>query len=295
MSIEGTNDASPQAPEAPAKPKSKVIKRYSNRKLYDTDRSKYVTLDEIAKMIKAGEEITIIDNESKEDLTSVTLTQIIYEEEKRESRMPLGMLRNLIQTGGASLQEFFDKQVKTPALEMQKNVEKSVEKSVEDFVQSATQIREAATRSMTGITESARRMFSREERKAEEFRKTTTALFDQLDQHVEQRATDVHDALAQAQQAAKEQPAPTPDANGDAAAPVDVVSAQRERLAVADHVGLLRGRLEQLATRLEALEQAGQAEPAAPAEAAPEPAAPEASAQADVNPPAAGDAEPSEA
>ena len=77
--------AAQPTPEAD-KPKSKVIKRYSNRKLYDTDRSKYVTLDEIAKMIKAGEEITIIDNETKEDLTSVTLTQIIYEEEKRESR-----------------------------------------------------------------------------------------------------------------------------------------------------------------------------------------------------------------
>ncbi len=48
-----------------------------------------MTLDEIAQMIKVGEEVTIIDNETKEDLTSVTLTQIIFEEEKRESRMPL--------------------------------------------------------------------------------------------------------------------------------------------------------------------------------------------------------------
>src|SRR5688572_15776165 len=72
---------------------ARVIKRYSNRKLYDTQSSKYVTLEEIAHMIKAGEELSIIDNKTKDDLTAVTLTQIIYEEEKRKSRMPLGMLR----------------------------------------------------------------------------------------------------------------------------------------------------------------------------------------------------------
>ena len=56
----------------------KTVKRYSNRKLYDTERSKYVTLEEIADMIKAGEEVKIIDNKSKEDLTSATLAQIIF-------------------------------------------------------------------------------------------------------------------------------------------------------------------------------------------------------------------------
>ena len=57
----------------------KVIKRYTNRKLYDTVESRYVTLDEIAQMIKAGAEVQIIDNRTKEDLTSVTLAQIIFE------------------------------------------------------------------------------------------------------------------------------------------------------------------------------------------------------------------------
>jgi polyhydroxyalkanoate synthesis repressor PhaR len=117
----------PATSDAQKKPSTKIIKRYSNRKLYDTERSKYVTLDEIAQMIKAGEEVTIIDNESKEDLTSVTLTQIIFEEEKRESRMPLGMLRNLIQTGGDALQEFFDKSVKAPVVEIKDTAEKRVE------------------------------------------------------------------------------------------------------------------------------------------------------------------------
>ena len=93
MTNEQNDKPAPEPEQGQTQLEPKVIKRYSNRKLYDTERSKYVTLDEIAKMIKAGEEVTIIDNETKEDLTSVTLTQIIYEEEKRESRMPLAMLR----------------------------------------------------------------------------------------------------------------------------------------------------------------------------------------------------------
>ena len=56
----------------------KVIKRYTNRKLYDTVESRYVTLDEIAEMIKAGAEVKVVDNRTKDDLTAVTLAQIIF-------------------------------------------------------------------------------------------------------------------------------------------------------------------------------------------------------------------------
>ena len=61
---------------------AKIVKRYANRKLYDTERSCYVTLDDISQMIKAGDEVRVIDNKSGEDLTSVTLAQIIFETEK---------------------------------------------------------------------------------------------------------------------------------------------------------------------------------------------------------------------
>lgn len=260
MSTDGHNDAPPQPQETGSRAVPKVIKRYSNRKLYDTDRSKYVTLDEIAKMIKAGEELTIIDNETKEDLTSVTLTQIIYEEEKRESRMPLGMLRNLIQTGGASLQEFFDKSVKTPALGFRENVEKSVEKSVEELVHSAAQIREAATRSVTEFTDSARRMFSREERRAEEFKRVSTALLDELHKRITSRIDEVGEALSHAAEAEA-------NAKGDEAKH-DIVGTQRSRLAVEAHVALLRERLDAVRQQVDALEEAGRkaAVPPAPAQ-----------------------------
>jgi polyhydroxyalkanoate synthesis repressor PhaR len=262
MSTEGHDDAPPQPQDTGSKGAPKVIKRYSNRKLYDTDRSKYVTLDEIAKMIKAGEELTIIDNETKEDLTSVTLTQIIYEEEKRESRMPLGMLRNLIQTGGASLQEFFDKSVKTPALGFRENVEKSVEKNIEDLVHSAAQIRDAATRSVTEFTDSARRMFSREDRRAEEFRRVTAGLLEELEARVTQRIDEVGEALAHAAQAEAE-------AKGEEAKH-DLVGTQRSRLAVDAHVALLRAGLDAVRRQVDALEQAGRQAPVAPAAPPPE-------------------------
>ncbi len=59
----------------------KIIKRYQNRKLYDTHESSYVTLDEIAKMIKSGEDLRVIDNKTKNDITASTLTQLLYESE----------------------------------------------------------------------------------------------------------------------------------------------------------------------------------------------------------------------
>ena len=79
---------------------ARIIKRYANRKLYDTQHSRYVTLEQISEMIRAGDDVKIIDNKSKEDLTSVTLAQIIFEEEKKRSFMPLTAMRNIIQNGG---------------------------------------------------------------------------------------------------------------------------------------------------------------------------------------------------
>jgi polyhydroxyalkanoate synthesis repressor PhaR len=83
----------------------RLVKRYSNRKLYDTSESRYVTLDEIARWVKAGEEVRIVENESGEDLTAVTFAQIILEEErKRNGFLSLPLLRNLIQHGETALQ-----------------------------------------------------------------------------------------------------------------------------------------------------------------------------------------------
>lgn len=90
----------------------RVIKRYANRKLYDTRDSRYVTLLQIAEYVRSGEDVTIIDNTTKEDLTNATLAQIVYEAEKAsadkagETGKPktMGALRSLIQNGGELFQ-----------------------------------------------------------------------------------------------------------------------------------------------------------------------------------------------
>ena len=92
-----------QPPAVGERPK-RIVKRYSNRKLYDTRESRYVTLLQIAEMVRAGEEVQIIDNATKDDLTEVTLAQIIYEEQKAHSRsVPLATLRDLIHQRGERL------------------------------------------------------------------------------------------------------------------------------------------------------------------------------------------------
>ncbi len=82
----------------------RVIKRYSNRKLYDTKDSRYVTLLQIAEMVRAGEDVQIIDNSTKEDKTDVTLALIISEELKARPRgIPLQTLKALIRHRGEKL------------------------------------------------------------------------------------------------------------------------------------------------------------------------------------------------
>ena len=81
-----------------------VIKRYPNRKLYDTEAKKYITLGGVAELIRAGEEVQVIDYVSTEDLTALTLAQIIFElEKKRDGLLPLSVLSGLIQAGGDRL------------------------------------------------------------------------------------------------------------------------------------------------------------------------------------------------
>ncbi|HMH51573.1 MAG TPA: polyhydroxyalkanoate synthesis regulator DNA-binding domain-containing protein [Candidatus Acidoferrum sp.] len=90
-----------------------VIKRYSNRKLYDTQESRYVTLDEIEEMIRGGREISVVDAASGDDLTSVTLTQIILEHERNHrGTLPTGFLHQLIKHGQA-WQEFVQRSMRS--------------------------------------------------------------------------------------------------------------------------------------------------------------------------------------
>jgi polyhydroxyalkanoate synthesis repressor PhaR len=93
-----------KAPEPGAKPPT-VIKKYANRRLYNTATSSYVTLDDLSKMVKAGNEFVVHDAKTGEDLTRAVLTQIIVEEEQKgQNLLPIGFLRQLISLYGDSMQ-----------------------------------------------------------------------------------------------------------------------------------------------------------------------------------------------
>jgi len=82
-----------------------TIKKYANRRLYNTSTSKYVTLDDLAVMVKAGDDFVVVDAKSGDDITRPVLTQIIFEEEaKGENLLPVSFLRQLIHFYGDSLQ-----------------------------------------------------------------------------------------------------------------------------------------------------------------------------------------------
>lgn len=90
-----------------------VIKRYSNRKLYDTQESRYVTLEELEELIRAGREISVVDVSTGEDLTSVTLAQIILENERNHrATLPTAFLHQLIKHGEA-WQDFVQKSLRS--------------------------------------------------------------------------------------------------------------------------------------------------------------------------------------
>lgn len=82
----------------------RIVKRYTNRKLYDTATSRYVSLDDVAVFVRSGEEVQVLDNVSGDDLTAVTLAQIILEDERRKkSFVSIPLLEDLVRGGGDAL------------------------------------------------------------------------------------------------------------------------------------------------------------------------------------------------
>ena len=83
-----------------------VIKKYANRRLYNTDSSTYVTLDDLAEMVKSGRDFVVYDAKSGDDITRSVLTQIIFEQEgKGQNLLPIRFLRQLIRFYGDSMQK----------------------------------------------------------------------------------------------------------------------------------------------------------------------------------------------
>ena len=86
-----------------------VVKKYSNRRLYDTGESRYITLDELAAKIRTGRDVRVIDAKTNADLTQATLAQIILESRRAARLLPVPLLTQLIRMGDDALAEFFSK------------------------------------------------------------------------------------------------------------------------------------------------------------------------------------------
>jgi len=94
-----------------------VVKKYGNRRLYDTDESRYITLDELAARIRDGARVQVVDAKSNKDLTQQTLAHIILESRGASKLLPVPLLEQLIRMGDGALAEFFGMYV-SGALEM---------------------------------------------------------------------------------------------------------------------------------------------------------------------------------
>ncbi len=101
-----------------------LIKKYGNRRLYDTDDSRYLTLEELAVKIRTGREIRIIDAKSEQDITQATLAQLIFEGETSKL-LPVNLLMQLIRLGDDSVGEFFGRYV-TWALDLYMQAKRGV-------------------------------------------------------------------------------------------------------------------------------------------------------------------------
>ena len=79
-----------------------TIKKYPNRRLYDTSRSTYINLEELAQLVQAGHEVKVVDTRSNDDLTKEVLLQVVIEVQGGVDLLPVGMLRRMIRASGTS-------------------------------------------------------------------------------------------------------------------------------------------------------------------------------------------------
>jgi polyhydroxyalkanoate synthesis repressor PhaR len=122
-----------------------VIKRYPNRKLYDTEAKRYITLNEIASLIRSGDEVLVTDHSTDEDLTAVVLTQIIFEQEKQQKGfLPKSVLTNLVRAGGDTLGTL--RRGLTLPLDLWRHVDEEIDRRVQYLINKGDLAREEGLR-----------------------------------------------------------------------------------------------------------------------------------------------------
>jgi polyhydroxyalkanoate synthesis repressor PhaR len=129
-----------------------LLKKYANRRLYDTEKSRYVTLNNVAHMIKEGRQVEVIDAKTMEDVTALILTQIILEMGKdKNGLLPVPLLHLIIQYGENVLEEFFDKYLQQ-TIENYLTYKRSVDEQFRKWLDMGADLSGMAQKTMPGLT-----------------------------------------------------------------------------------------------------------------------------------------------
>lgn len=139
-----------------------IIKKYANRRLYHTGTSTYVTLEDLATMVRQGEDFVVYDAKSGEDITRTVLTQIIFEQENKEGQnlLPVTVLRQLIRFYGDSLQALVPSYLEFSMNNLSREQQKLREQMAQAFGPSAFHAMEEQVRKNMSFFTEAMRMFS---------------------------------------------------------------------------------------------------------------------------------------
>jgi polyhydroxyalkanoate synthesis repressor PhaR len=139
-----------------------VIKKYANRRLYHTGTSTYVTLEDLARMVREGEDFVVYDAKSGEDLTRSVLTQIIFEQENKEGQnlLPITFMRQLIRFYGDSMQALVPSYLEFSIENLTREQEKLREQMRQAFGPGAFQAMQEQVRTNMALFSEAMKMFS---------------------------------------------------------------------------------------------------------------------------------------
>ena len=139
-----------------------IIKKYANRRLYNTGTSTYVTLEDLASMVKAGEDFVVYDAKTSEDITRSVLTQIIFEQENKEGQnlLPVTFLRQLIRFYGDSLQALVPSYLEFSIDNLTREQEKLREQMRQAFGPAAFHAAQEQVRTNMALFSEAMKMFT---------------------------------------------------------------------------------------------------------------------------------------
>lgn len=129
-----------------------IIKKYTNRRLYDTESSKYITINQVSDMIKNMKDIKVIDANTEEDVTAYILTQIVLEEAKsKKALLPVPLLLMLIRYGDNILSEFFEKHLQK-TIENYINQKSAFDDHFRKMLEFSTELSGVAQKTMTEMS-----------------------------------------------------------------------------------------------------------------------------------------------